>query len=105
MRRPAQTRELPPGGTGRRRRALAAVAWLFALGTLAATTGTGCGGLKYPLCENDEGCNADGHSGVCVAGKCVECRDDKTCGAGKTCQAGGCADIPGYCDKAHACPD
>ncbi len=40
-----------------------------------------------------------------MSGKCVECRDDKTCGVGKTCVSGGCTDIPGFCDKTHACPD
>ncbi|MGO9714704.1 MAG: OmpA family protein [Polyangiaceae bacterium] len=85
-----------------RRRAFAVVASLFALTGLA---GAGCGGPKYPLCDNDEGCTQDGHTGVCVAGKCVECRDDKGCGAGKSCQSGGCTDIPGFCDPTHACPD
>jgi peptidoglycan-associated lipoprotein len=36
-------------------------------------------------------------------GKCVECRDDKGCGAGRACQAGGCTDIPGYCDPNRPC--
>ena len=83
-------------------RAIAVAGFLFAL---AGVAGTGCGGLKYPLCDKDEACTADGHTGVCVDGKCVECRDDKTCGAGKTCQSGGCTDIPNYCDPTHACPD
>jgi peptidoglycan-associated lipoprotein len=97
---PAKQRE-PSRGEGRfTRRALAFVAALF---TLAALVGAGCGGPKYPLCDNDQACNQDGHTGVCVEGHCVECRDDKTCGAGKTCQAGGCIDIVGYCDKTHAC--
>ncbi len=84
---------------------------IFALGSslafLAFTgiVGAGCGGLKYPLCDNDQACNTDGHTGVCVTGKCVECRDDKGCGVGKSCQAGGCTEIPGFCDPAHACPD
>jgi peptidoglycan-associated lipoprotein len=88
------------GELGIRGRTLAVVASLFAL---AGVAGAGCSGPKYPLCDNDEGCTQDGHTGVCVAGKCVECRDDKGCGAGKTCQSGGCADIPGYCDPAHPC--
>src|ERR1700761_8097149 len=83
-------------------RALAVTASVL---TLVGVAGAGCGGPKYPLCDNDDQCNTDGHTGVCVAGKCVECRDDKTCGAGKTCVSGGCTDIPGFCDKTHACPD
>ena len=63
--------------------------------------------LRRPLippCDNDANCNADGHyTGVCLNGHCVECRDDKTCAAGKTCVAGACTEIPGYCDAAHAC--
>ena len=89
-------------GTRFGRRAIAAVGWLFAL---AGVSGAGCGGLKYPLCDNDEACTADGHTGVCVSGKCVECRDDKTCGAGKTCESGGCTDIPNYCDKTRPCAE
>jgi peptidoglycan-associated lipoprotein len=81
-------------------RVVAVVGSLLALAGLA---GAGCDGPKYPLCENDQSCNADGHTGVCVEGHCVECRDDKTCGAGKTCQSGGCTDVVGYCDKTHAC--
>ena len=41
-----------------------------------------CGGAKYPNCDNDEGCNSDGHKGVCMDGKCVACRDDKGCATG-----------------------
>lgn len=110
MRRPVSKRTFLSRGCSSSSRSgvsgvVAALAWLFTSVFLVAVAGTGCGGPKYPLCDNDEGCNADGHTGVCVAGKCVECRDDKTCGAGKTCQAGGCIDIPGFCDKTHACPD
>jgi peptidoglycan-associated lipoprotein len=86
-------------------RAMSFAAWLFALALLVAVAGAGCGGLKYPLCDNDDACNQDGHKGVCVSGKCVECRDDKSCGAGKTCESGACVDIPGFCDPAHPCPD
>ncbi len=85
-----------------RRRAITVIGFLFGF---AGVAGAGCGGLKYPLCDNDQACTQDGHTGVCVSGKCVECRDDKTCGTGKTCQAGGCTDIPNFCDSSHACPD
>ncbi len=71
---------------------------------IAAASAGGCGGVKYPTCENDEQCNDDGHKGVCVALKCVECRDDKGCATGQSCQMGACTEIPGYCDDTHACP-
>ncbi len=64
----------------------------------------GCGGPKYPSCENDDNCNADGHHGVCLNGTCVECRDDATCGAGKQCKAGACTTKEGYCDEKTTCP-
>jgi peptidoglycan-associated lipoprotein len=82
----------------------AAAAWIASVAALVATTGSGCGGPSYPLCDNDEQCNADGHKGVCVDRKCVECRDDAACGVGRKCQAGACTDITGYCDDTHACP-
>lgn len=63
-----------------------------------------CGGPKYPNCENDEHCNSDGHTGVCVNGTCVECRDDAGCGHGKECQAGRCAAVEGFCDEKSPCP-
>src|SRR5262249_6336114 len=59
---------------------------------------------KYPNCENDDHCNQDGHKGVCVNGKCVECRDDAACGKGKSCNAGRCEPTPGYCDEKTPCP-
>ena len=86
---------------------LAAGAWVASLAvtlTGLAGSGAGCGGPNYPLCDNDEQCNADGHKGVCVDHKCVECRDDAACGVGRQCQAGTCADIAGYCDETRACP-
>lgn len=70
----------------RKSRALVKVA--LACGGLAFALA--CGGPKYPSCENDEHCNSDGHQGVCVNGKCVSCRDDSGCGAGKECRAGTC---------------
>src|SRR5688572_24126664 len=45
---------------------------------VASAIGTGgCGGPKYPSCDDDTNCNAEGHRGVCVDHKCVACRDDK----------------------------
>ena len=88
------------------------------LAFVALLTAQGCGGVKYPACENDEQCNDEGHKGVCVAMKCVECRDDDGtsatasrggphqggCATGQSCQMGACTEIPGYCDDTHACP-
>jgi hypothetical protein len=79
-------------------------AWVLLLtGTLAAALAGGCGGPKYPLCDNDDQCSEEGHHGVCVNHTCVECRDDKGCGTGKTCKAGACREIEGFCDDTHAC--
>ena len=82
-----------------------AVFSVFSVALAGLVAAAGCDSAKYPVCDNDEQCNTDGHSGVCVNKKCVECRDDKGCGAGKSCQANACVDIPGFCDSTHACPD
>jgi peptidoglycan-associated lipoprotein len=78
-------------------------AWIALLGVWA------CSGPKYPSCDNDDECNVKvddkEHHGVCVNHTCVECRDDKACGAGRECKAGACAAIDGFCDDTHACPD
>ena len=63
-----------------------------------------CGGPKYPSCDQDEQCNTDGHAGVCVDHKCVECRDDAACGKGKACRGGRCELVAGYCDEQSPCP-
>ena len=80
----------------------AVAAWL---GLAAAALGAGCDGPKYPTCENDEQCNADGHVGFCVSKKCVECRTDKNCRTGEACTANACVPIPGFCDASHVCPE
>jgi peptidoglycan-associated lipoprotein len=90
--------------TSRRSTGLRAVATAAWLAVVAGAAGGGCGGLKYPACDNDQDCNGDGHKGVCVDHTCVECRDATNCATGQQCQAGACAQIPGYCDDAHACP-
>jgi hypothetical protein len=71
---------------------------------IATAIGVGCGGLKYPLCDNDESCNTDGHKGVCLAGKCVMCRDDSGCDKGQTCKEGACEAVVDFCDDSHKCP-
>jgi len=76
-------------------------AWLV---VVVGSIVVGCGGPKYPSCDNDESCNADGHKGVCLNGKCVDCRDDASCGAGKECRGGTCAPVQGYCDDKSPCP-
>jgi hypothetical protein len=70
---------------------------------MVATVGAGCGGAKYPSCDNDENCNEDGHKGVCLSGTCVACRDDASCGKGMQCRSGQCEAIADYCDDSHAC--
>jgi peptidoglycan-associated lipoprotein len=76
------------------------VAW----GTVALAALIACGGPKYPTCENDEHCNADGHKGVCVDRKCVACRDDSLCPSGQVCKLGSCVRAQGYCDDTTVCP-
>jgi peptidoglycan-associated lipoprotein len=95
-------RDAKTGGFVWRKRAAAAVVSLLGL---AGVVGAGCGGPQYPLCNADQNCNTDGHTGVCVNGHCVACRDDKACATGKTCVGGSCTDIPGFCDPAHPCMD
>ncbi len=77
---------------------------LAVAGAVAAIVAA-CGGAKYPNCDNDENCNAEGHAGVCVDGKCVACRDDKGCGTGKQCKSGQCVApvAEDFCDDTHAC--
>ena len=75
----------------------------FAAAVLFASLAAGCGGAKYPNCDSDQDCNAEGHAGVCVNGKCVMCRDDAGCGKGKQCKAGQCEAIVDYCDDSHPC--
>jgi peptidoglycan-associated lipoprotein len=75
------------------------LAFSVAVGTIVAA----CGGAKYPNCDNDEGCNADGHKGVCIDGKCVACRDDKGCATGEQCKLGQCVAPDDFCDDSHPC--
>jgi hypothetical protein len=75
---------------------------LFAL--FGAALAVGCGGPKYPSCDSDEDCNAEGHHGVCVNHTCVECRSSDACKKGQECSKNGqCTDIADYCDDSHAC--
>jgi peptidoglycan-associated lipoprotein len=69
----------------------------------AILVGSGCGGPKFPNCENDQHCNTDGHKGVCLNGKCVDCRSDEACGDGRECHGGTCVATEGYCDDKKPC--
>ncbi len=81
----------------------ARAAFAVVIAVLVPLGGAGCGSPKFPLCDNDDHCNADGHKGVCVNHTCVECRTDAACGTGKTCTAGACVAVPGFCDDKTAC--
>jgi peptidoglycan-associated lipoprotein len=70
---------------------------------ICAVIAFGCGGPKFPLCDNDEHCNVDGHHGVCLDHKCVACRDDEGCPTGQECKSGACEAAVGFCDDSHAC--
>jgi peptidoglycan-associated lipoprotein len=80
----------------------AAWACAFVWGLLAFT-GAGCGGPRYPSCDNDEQCTNDTHRGVCVDHLCTECRASTGCPAGRECVAGMCKPGEGYCDDNTAC--
>jgi outer membrane protein OmpA-like peptidoglycan-associated protein len=87
-------------------RVLARVAaWAMGLAVVASIAPLGCGGPRYPSCDNDEQCNTDAHKGVCVEHNCTECRDDKGCALGQKCESGACADVPNYCDDKRPCSD
>lgn len=89
------------------RTAPAATTWsgiVVAVVVAVAVAGAACGGPKYPLCSGDDACNAEGHHGVCMAGKCVACREDSQCGKSERCTEGACEAIPGACDDERKCP-
>ena len=83
------------------------VAVIAFLGTVIATLLPACGGPKYPSCDNDEHCNAEGlpagHGRYCINHICQQCRSDANCDTGEECKAGACTKITGYCDDSHAC--
>src|SRR5579871_6879688 len=65
---------------------------------------TGCG-PTYPNCNSDEDCNREKPRGeYCVNQKCQQCRGDKDCPSGKSCNKGRCDAIPGYCEDDRGCP-
>lgn len=83
---------------------------IVVLFVLVSAIGSGCGGPKYPSCDADGECNADGkhqETRVCVDHKCVECRDDGGCGdtPRRVCKAGRCETREGFCDDKSTCPN
>ncbi len=80
-----------------------AIQRLFVASLTLGVIAVACGGAKYPNCDNDTDCNADGHKGVCLDGKCVACRDDSGCAKGESCKSGQCEAITDFCDDSHAC--
>ncbi len=105
-----QERRVPRGALMVRRGCRALGVILLPLGLLlAAGLGSaplaGCGGPRYPSCDNDDQCNTEGHHGVCIEHQCTECRDDKGCPLGQSCSSGACTAIPDYCDDKHPCPE
>lgn len=94
----------PASAAEPRRRPNATVGSLSALAAFGLALAVACGGPKYPSCDNDQHCTADGHKGVCVMNKCVECRENAQCGAGKACKGGRCEGADGFCDDKTPCP-
>jgi len=70
---------------------------------LASLAVGACGGPRYPSCDNDEQCNADGHKGVCMVHLCTQCRDNTQCAKGQECQSGACAAIASWCEDDKGC--
>jgi len=82
---------------------------LSVLAVLVGAGGGGCGGPKYPTCDDDGQCSADGKhpdTRFCVDHKCVQCRDDGACGETprRVCRSGRCEAREGFCDEKSPCP-
>ncbi len=62
---------------------------------------------RFPNCDEDKQCSTKESAGVCLNGKCVQCRDHGNCQAsnGYACVAGTCklATTVGYCDIQFPC--
>jgi peptidoglycan-associated lipoprotein len=69
----------------------------------AALALTGCP-PTWPKCENDEQCNKEGHTGVCVNGTCQECGKDADCKKDFVCKDNRCVPKP-QCAKDADCPN
>ena len=88
---------------------VSALSVLAALALVVGAGGGGCGGPKYPSCDDDGQCSADGKhpdSKFCVDHKCVQCRDDGACGETprRVCRSGRCEAREGFCDDKSPCP-
>jgi peptidoglycan-associated lipoprotein len=63
---------------------------------------SGCG-PKYPKCDSDKDCQEKNE--FCVNGQCQQCRDEKDCKEGQTCNKGRCEAKPQIsCSDDSACP-
>lgn len=72
-----------------------------AIAAIAMAVLCACGSKpKKPGCKGDKDCKSPQ---VCVANKCVECRDDSQCTGGKHCSAGACVAKP-MCINDDQCP-
>jgi peptidoglycan-associated lipoprotein len=61
------------------------------LGSASAILLTACPPPKvYPNCDNDQQCQTEGRTEVCVQGQCVECSTDAQCKQGYSCQNNRC---------------
>lgn len=81
--------------------------WGIALALALSLAGAGCK-PTYPACDGDEDCNRDEARKTkeyCVNKLCQQCRDDKDCKAGETCNKGRCDAIPGWCADDAGCPN
>jgi len=56
---------------------------------VAALALSGCT-PTWPKCNNDDHCNRDGHTGVCVNGSCQACGKDSDCKANFACKNNAC---------------
>lgn len=83
--------------------------WFSCALTLGVVGALGCGAKPvYPACDGDDDCKKPDQkegekSEKCVNKKCVQCADASDCSAGKTCTAGACVPLPGYCDDDADC--
>lgn len=62
---------------------------------------------SYPNCNDDDDCNRDGHTGVCVEGLCQECGTDSDCKPGFVCERtapGQARCVPAGCQSNADCP-
>jgi peptidoglycan-associated lipoprotein len=56
----------------------------------------------YPYCDTDQDCKEKNE--FCVNHQCQQCRDDGDCGEGRSCNAGRCEQVAGFCKDRSQCP-